>query len=85
MSTTNTFPNTEKKPITAADNQKRVDSHKKTAEHLSNASKSHLEAAKHHENGEHEKAAHSTVKAHGHHTMARDLQKEDARLHATQA
>lgn len=84
MSTTNTFPKTEKKPI-SADNQKRVDSHKKTAEHLSNASKSHIEAANHHENGEHEKAAHSTIKAHGHHTMARDLQKEDARLHATQA
>jgi len=44
-----------------------------------------MEAAKHHENGEHEKAAVSTITAHGHHTLARDLQKEDARLHATQA
>jgi hypothetical protein len=84
MSTPTTFPKTEKKTITA-DNQKRIDSHKKTAEHLSNASKSHIEAANYHENGEHEKAAQSTIKAHGHHTMARDLQKEDARLHATQA
>jgi hypothetical protein len=85
MSTTTTFPKTEKKPIIVADNQKRVDSHKKVAEHLTNASKSHMEAAKHHENGEHEKAAVSTITAHGHHTLARDLQKEDARLHATQA
>lgn len=85
MSTTNTFPKSEKKPIAKADNQKIIDGHKKAAEHLTNASKSHLEAAKHHENGDHEKAAHSTIQAHGHHIMAREVQKEDAKHHATQA
>ncbi len=80
---TTTFPKSEKNQTTPADNQKSIENHKKAATHFDNASKSHLEAAKHHENGEHEKAAQSTVNAHGHNVMARKVQKKDAKLQAS--
>lgn len=62
--------------------QKGVENHKLAASHFEAAAKHHHEAAKHHENGHHEKAAESTVKAHGHSSLANDAQKEDVKHHA---
>jgi len=45
----------------------------------------HKDAAKHHEAGNHDKAAVSTVKAHGHHAQAAEAQKADSKHHATKA
>ena len=50
--------------------------HKKAANHFDEAAKHHTEAAKHVEAGNHEKAEESTVKAHGHHSLAAVAQKE---------
>jgi len=72
----------EKVKLTPAENQKRVENHKTTATHLEAAAKEHLDAAKHHENEEHEKAAKSTITAQGHLTLARDAQKEVLKSHA---
>ncbi|TAE90248.1 MAG: hypothetical protein EAY81_01035 [Bacteroidetes bacterium] len=58
-----------------------MDNHKKAATHFDAAAKSHLDAAKHHENGNHEKAAKSTVEAHGHACVANEAQKEDVKHH----
>lgn len=71
--------------VSAAENQKDINNHKETAKHHENAAKHHHEAAKHHEDGNHEKAAESTVKANGASSMANDLQKEDAKHHASKA
>lgn len=61
--------------------QKGIENHKKAANHFKAAAKNHLDAAKHHENGHHEKAAESTVKAHGHSSLANEAQKEDVKHH----
>lgn len=62
--------------------KKGVQNHKKAAAHLEEAAKYHLEAAKHHQNGDEEKAAQSTLKAHGHHSLARKAEQKDVRFHA---
>lgn len=67
-------------PIDA--NQKGIDNHKKAATHLEAAAKNHLSAAKHHEDGNHEKAAQSTVVAQGHVNLANKAQDRDAKQHA---
>ena len=72
----------EKIQLTPAENQKRVENHKATATHLEAAAKEHLDAAKHHENEEHEKAAKSTITAHGHLSLAQDAQREVLKSHA---
>jgi hypothetical protein len=82
MTTTATPIKKEQSTIPTAENKKGIENHKKTATHLKAASEHHLDAAKHHEEGNHEKAAESTVKAHGHYCSANDLQKEDAKNHA---
>jgi hypothetical protein len=46
------------------------------------AAKHHLEAAKYHEAGIHDKAYTSTVKANGHAVMASECQREDVKYHA---
>ncbi len=66
-----------------AENQKRIESHKSTALHLETAAKHHQEAVKHHEVGNHEKAAQSTITAHGHTALAREIQREETKRHAT--
>ena len=68
--------------ITAAENLKGIENHKKAAKHLETAAKHHLDAAKHHEAGNHEKACESTVKAHGQNCLANELQREDIKQHA---
>ena len=65
-----------------AETKKGIDNHVQAAKHLEEASKFHLEAAKHHEAGNHEKAAASTIKAQGHTCLASDCQKEDTKHHA---
>jgi hypothetical protein len=64
------------------ENQKGIENHKTAAMHLESAAKFHLEAARNHENGNHEKAAQSTVAAHGHFLLASEAQKEDVKHHA---
>jgi hypothetical protein len=41
-----------------------------------------LDAAIHHEKGNHEKAAVSTMQAYGHASLGRTVQKEDVKKHA---
>ncbi len=82
MTTTATPIKKEQSTIPTAENKKGIENHKKTATHLKAASEHHLDAAKHHEEGNHEKAAESTVKAHGHVALANEAQKEDAKNHA---
>lgn len=67
--------------IPQAENQKGIDNHKKAAMHFQAAAKCHTEAAKHHESGNHEKAAQCTVEAHGHACVANEAQKEDVKHH----
>jgi hypothetical protein len=66
----------------AVENQKDIENHKQTAKHLEAAAKHHIEAAKYHEAGNHEKACASTIKAHGQSCLANELQREDAKHHA---
>jgi hypothetical protein len=76
---------TDKTDISHLETQKGVEYHKKAAEHFQLAAKHHLEAAHHHEAGAHEKAAESTVAAHGHSLLARENQRKDARHHASKS
>jgi hypothetical protein len=59
-----------------------VENHKTAAAHFTEAAKHHTEAAKQHEAGNDEKASHSTVKANGHQSIAREAQKEVSKKHA---
>ncbi len=81
---THSISDIKKEPIkgTPEDHQKGIENHKKIANHLETAAKHHHEAAKHHEAGDHDKAAKSTITAQGHHLLASQAQKEDAKEHA---
>lgn len=81
MSITTTTSKTEVKKVTPEENKKNIESHKKIAAHLESAAKHHIEAAGHHEKENHEKAALSTIKAHGHTVLAHEAQKEDVKKH----
>jgi hypothetical protein len=70
-----TTPNLERKEV-SADNQKAIENHKKTATHLDAASKEYLEAVKHFEAGNAEKAAESKAKADEQFELATAAQKE---------
>ncbi|GAA3560716.1 hypothetical protein [Snuella lapsa] len=63
-------------------NLKGIKNHKEAAKHLQAAAKSHLDAATHHEEGNHQKAAQSTITAHGHVNLAKKAQKADVKQHA---
>lgn len=58
-----------------------IDTHKKTVTHLEAAAKSHLEAIKHHEEDNHDKATKSTIKANEYLTLANETHKEASKLH----
>jgi len=79
-------PQAEKQPSQPVANKKSVkktvDNHKQAAEHHIEAAKHHLEAAKHYEAGNYEKAAHSTLLAHGSHAIAGEFLTDDAKHHA---
>ncbi len=77
-----TATTTEKTNISPVEKQERIEDHKKTAGHLEEAAKHHLDAAKHHEVGDPKKASHSTTKANGHQLIAIEIQKEIAKKHA---
>ena len=85
MSTTTAPEKTEVKKVTPEENKKNIENHKKIATHLETAAKLHLEAASQHEKENHEKAALSTIKAHGHTEIAHEGQKEDLKKHAMTA
>jgi hypothetical protein len=66
-------------------NQKDIENHRTAATHLEAAAKNHLNAAKYHEEGSHEKAAQCTVVAQGHVSLANKAQRKDAQQHATRS
>jgi len=82
MATTATPIKAEKTNVSTAENKKDVENHKKIATHLQSAAKFQLEAAKYHEEGNHEKAAKSTITAQGHLALANEAQREDVKYHA---
>jgi hypothetical protein len=65
-----------------ADIQNGIDSHNKIASQLLDAAKFHKEAAIHHQNGNHDRAAQSTIKAHGTMLLALESQNENYKFHA---
>jgi hypothetical protein len=81
MKTTETPPQTALKVVPKTENQKGIDNHMRAAAHFEAAARSHKDAAKFHELGDHEKAAKSTVEAHGHSCVANEAQKEDVKHH----
>ncbi len=81
MKNTETNSKTDLQVISKVENEKGIDNHKKAATHFEAAAKSHLDAAKHHQSGNHEKAAKCTVEAHGHSCVANEAQKEDVKHH----
>jgi negative regulator of genetic competence, sporulation and motility len=77
MSTTATIPTkSEKTKLTPVEN------HKSAAAHFTEAAKHHTDAAKLVEAGHEEKAAHATVKAHGHQIIAHDAHKDAVKQYA---
>ncbi len=58
-----------------------IQSHKKAALHLEEAAKNHHEAAKFHDEGNHEKGHYSTIKAQGHTILASEAQRELLKNH----
>ena len=82
MTTTATPIKSEDSNGHSSENQKGIENHKIAAHHHEQAAKHHHEAAKQHETGNHEKASESTIKAHGHNSLANDAQREDLKHHA---
>jgi hypothetical protein len=64
-----------------SENQKGIDNHNRVANHLEEAAKNHRHAAKHHKDGNHEKAAQCTTLAQGHVSLANNVQNEDVEHH----
>ena len=62
--------------------KKTIENHQQAAAHHTEAAKHNLDAAKHYESGDHEKAAHSSLLAHGHHAIAGQFLNDDAKHHA---
>lgn len=83
MKTTEIKARTENDGIPNAENNTGIENHKKAAGHFQAAANSHLQAAKHHENGNHDKAAKCTVNAQGHSCLGYEAQKKDAKYHAS--
>lgn len=65
-----------------SENHNNIQNHLKAAVQYSNASKCHHDAAKYHEEGNHEKANEAALLAVGHAALANRYQMEDARYHA---
>ncbi len=62
--------------------KKTIENHRQAAAHNTEAAKHHLDAVKHYEAGDYEKAAHSSLLAHGHHAIAGEFLNDDAKHHA---
>jgi hypothetical protein len=67
--------------LSTTENKKGIESHYKAAKHFEAVAKSHLDAAKHHENENLDKASLSTIEAINHSKIAMEAQNEDAKLH----
>lgn len=67
---------TENSKDTKAEDLKLIQKHKKIAEYLKEAAEKHIIAAKHHEEGEHDKAYEIAAHAHGHTALAAEAQIE---------
>jgi hypothetical protein len=65
-----------------AENQQRIDAHKKIAGHLETAAKHHHEAANFHKENKNEEAAKSARTAHEHLTLANETEKKESALDA---
>ena len=63
------------------ENQKGIENHIKIAAHFQAAAKNHLKAAKYHQQGNHQKAAQSTIAAYGHVSLAKKAQNRDSIQH----
>ena len=63
-------------------NIKGIKNYRKTAGYLQVAAKSHLEAAMHHQEGNHEKAALTTIVAYANFNLADKAQRKDMNQHA---
>jgi hypothetical protein len=74
-------PETSKRPDKKMD-KKILENHKQAAKHHMEAAKYHLEAMTHYKAGNYAQAAHSTLLAHGHHTIAGEFLTDDAKHHA---
>ena len=77
----NTGTNKTEKTFTASESKQAIESHKTAAKHLDKAKDSHLEAVKHHETEQHEKAKKSTIVAHEQIKLANDAHKAVAKQH----
>lgn len=77
----NTGTNKNEKTFTATESKQAIESHKTAATHLEKAKNSHLEAVKHHEEEEHEKAKKSTIVAQEQMKLANDAHKAVAKQH----
>ena len=58
-----------------------IEKNKLAAAHHIEAAKHHMDAAKHYEQGNYEKAAHSTLLAYGHHAIAGEFLNDNAKHH----
>jgi hypothetical protein len=68
--------------LTKSDYKTTIENHKNAAAHHAEAAKHHLQAAKYYEEGNREKAAHSSMLAYGHHAIAGEFLNDDAKHHA---
>ena len=59
-----------------------IENQRQAAAHHAEAAKHSMDAVKHYESGDREKAAHSTLLAHGHHAIAGQFLNDDAKHHA---
>lgn len=82
MSNTQTATKKEQSSFSPSENKKAIENHKKTATHLEAAAKNHLDAAKHYEDENQNKAAKSTITAQGHMALANDAHKDVLKQHA---
>jgi hypothetical protein len=71
-----------KDSLSKIDYQTTIENHKQAASHHTAAAMHHLEAAKYYEEGNREKAAHSSMIAFGHHAIAGEFLNDDAKHHA---
>lgn len=70
--------NKEEQPTALSDEIRQgIEKHKLSAIQLNAAASYHMEAAGHHEAGDHDSAAESSIKAHGHLRIARKAQRGD--------
>lgn len=83
MATSTTPVKAEKSNQSPEEIKKGIENHKKAAKHHEEAARHHHDAAKHQEEGDHGKAAQSTLKAQGHLHHATETLREAAKHHAS--